>query len=255
MKPLPVKIAPSLIGGVADRGLAGLMTQVKDGIDEVKKRIAGAGKQTRHILYNGMMVFTPEANAFALDTLQTGAGTTNVNYVVKSGATYQIPVQVGADGVFLALGVRCIIRQLLSGAQKPVFPMTERFDQTVGSPTNWTTKFSLGTSMPATGQAPSINYRWNLQNGISNELYSDEFLPASAMMERSHATLVADDSVILTDGTWHRFRAPWRFDQAQRVSFLFRPVTDIVQAAVTGNPGSPVTVHVELAGEIIGGRK
>jgi hypothetical protein len=285
-RPLSVNISDGLVGRVSDRGVGSLYDQVKDGIDGIKERIAGSRLPATPVCYIGSYTFAPESATIDLDVAQAGGGTSLVNYIVRSGVTYQIPINVGGDGVFRAHAVRCVIRQRfyvgMNGIKAPtqmtMAPMVNAFNnQGSASLINWTTKFSLYPNQPAVQQSPSINYRWNLQDLVSGVMYSDELIPSRAIMNRTFMNMLYAEStsslldpVIITDGGFHQFCSPWEFEQAQQVVFMFRPLTDVVQydSSLAGN-ASPVsldyddrennirnqsvTVQVELLGERIGG--
>ncbi len=290
-RPLPVKIGESLTGRVSDRGIGDIYRQVQAGIAGVEQRVAGMDLPANEVCYIGSYQFAPEEASFQLDVLQTNTTTSPVNYILRSGVTYQIPVNVGGDGVFMAHKIRCVVRQRfyvgLTGVKAPaqmtMAPMVNTFNNqgTAGNAAlvNWTTKFSLYPNQPAVQQAPSINYRWNMQDQVSGVMYADELIPSRAMMNRTFMnTLYGDgsqltlDPVVIPDGGWHKFYSPWRFDQAQQIAFMFRPLTDVIQydSSLAGN-ASPVgldyddrengkrnqtvTVQVEIMGERIGGSK
>jgi hypothetical protein len=288
MKPIKVSAKKVLAGRVLDLGLSDIERQLVAARNGLKARIAGINTRADPGCYTGEMVFHPEAQSFPLDVLQDGT-TVLVNYIVKSGYTYNIPIRCCGDGVFKATSVRCVVFQRFYNAtpgimfvcQLPVVPNTWN----PAGPMAWTQKWSCYPYSRASpgawfGQTPSINYHWNLQDPISGSLYSDNMLPAEAMLPRHYVPAVARDQqgtklgpVHLIDGDWHEFETPWEFETGQSVNFMFRPITDIVQVDSSidqgpagqnvllyddrenGRRDMSVTVQVELQGERVGGRQ
>ena len=140
----------------------------------------------------------------------------------------------------------------------------------------FTTKFSCWPSQPMEGILPVINYRWNIQDPVTGFNYSDNLMPATALMNRTYFTSAANGGPMGTpspyDGDWHEFDAPWRFDKAYLLNIMFRPITDIVQYdssvnigpgglslityedRVSGQRDQSVYIQAEFQGERIGGR-
>jgi hypothetical protein len=124
-----------------------------------------------------------------------------------------------------------------------------------------------------------INYRWNIQDPVMGTMYSDNLIPATAVLNRhwvDRSTVTGPPLLaqsVIYDGDWHEFDAPWRFDKAYQMNVLWRPLTDIVQfdstiSGLTAAPNGPglayddrvsgqrnqaVTVQVEFQGERVGG--
>jgi hypothetical protein len=281
-RPLPTDVKVNLTGKVADVGLAKLRTQVLMGVDGIRKRMAGMSTKTDIRAHTGEMKFRPESQSFALDTLNDGS-TYLVNYVVRSGTTYTIPLRISGDAAFMAYGVRLIAWQrfvntaINAEAQMIVVP------NVIPPSVPWTTKFScyptVNTAVEVEKQplTPCLNYRWNIQDPITGSLYSDNLIPGAAMMQRrayTPSTFSFGQSDIpitisLTDGATHTFPCAFPFLAGQMVNFYFRPVTDIVQYDSSvdlsnlglnllpyddrqnGRRDQTVTVQVELYGEEI----
>jgi hypothetical protein len=295
VKPLPISIPVGISRPANVVGADSMLQSVVSGINGVKERISGLDLQTTPASFIGPTpgyTFQPETTAFSLDVNQSNVGTSLVNYIVRSGTTYSLPVIIGGNGVFLAHKFRINLWQRLyvNGttykciSQAPVAPMVNTFFP--AQLNYWTTKFSLfplqpeggnpSPGGPYWGQNPSINYRWNIQDPVTGFNYSDNLLPASALLQRNYLNTYSAGSgntpVVLCDGDWHEFDAPWRFDKAYQINVLFRPVTDIVQFdssvdispsglnlldyddRIGGLRNQAVTVQVEFQGERIGGR-
>ncbi len=284
--PLPIQPNTNIERPATTVGAASLLEDVKYGIAGLKDRLRGVETLPTPASYVGpspTFIFQPETTAFALDVAQANGTTALVNYIIRSGTTYQFPISIGGAGIFLAQRFRINLMQRLyvnvtgqqNVAQAPVMPMVNGFwpSQAV----YWTTKFSCFPVQPATNQSPSINYRWNISDPVRGEQYSDKMLPASALLNRRYVYISQGSQLataaVLFDGDWFEFDAPWRFDRAGTVQVDWRPVTDIVQfdssisgtTALPNGPGLPyddrvggirnqgVTVQVEFQGERIGG--
>jgi hypothetical protein len=270
-KPLRASIASGLQGRMMDLGVDGLVTRAQSLLNDLRTRVRGTGAKTVPCAYMGETVFRPESTTYALDTDQDGTSSNLVNYVVRSGRSYNIPVLIGGDGPFRALALHVSITQRLYQStdgivcQMNVMPIVNNF-QTVA----WTTKFSLYGTQPAVRQSPCINFYWNCQESSTQMMLSDHLLPMSALMPRTLFLRDYTDTVsvdVNPDGDIFRFDAPWRIKQGSFLNFIFRPVTDIVQYdSSMALPGGrvddrqngvrdqSVTVQVEVIGErLMGG--
>lgn len=293
-KQLPISIPVSIARPHTVVGADAMLLQAKQGIAGLKDRIAGIDLPETPAAYIGptpVFTFNPEPTSFLLDTAQNGSSSVAVNYIVKSGTTYMLPVIVGGNGIFLAHRFRIVIWQrfnvagttIRDVAQGAVAPIVNSFDGAV----YWTTKFSLYAAQPVNATSvlgavlrttPMINYRWNIQDPVMGTLYSDNLLPATTVLNRHWVdhklTLITGPGpAALYDGDWHEFDAPWRFDKAYQMNVMFRPLTDIVQfdSSISGTVAAPngpglayddrvsgvrnqaVTVQVEFQGERVGG--
>ncbi len=261
-RPIPISIARNLTNRVATDSADSLLAQARAGNAGIAQRIVGMDKRSTPCVYTGATTYYPESGSILVDVEQTGMTTAAVNYILHSGQDYSIPIIAGGDGVFLAHSVRMTMWQAYKNSayrqpvQLTVVPMTNDF---VAGSIDWTTKFSIIGVQPDEGSSPSINLRWNLQEGESGQFYSDNYLPLCALQNRSlmkmHTLEAVDDADVLSDGGEHEFDASYRFEKAQTMFFIFRPLTDIYQLATMSNGinSQPVTVQVELIGERIGG--
>lgn len=304
-KPLPVAVPIGIAQPQPVVGADAMLQQVQSGIKGVSDRINGLDLVTVPASFIGptpAYVFKPQLDSsFYLDVYQDGSPPPpnpastwqKVNYVVQSGTTYQLPIVIGGNGVFLAHRFRINLWQRFrvnsvygkNISQGVVSPMLNTFSKpgVITSPTiNWTTKFSLWPNQPAGSgttlatQSPSMNYRWNIQDPVTGYNYGDNLMPASAVLNRDFVDMPDYGesnmtSSVLFDGDWHEFDAPWRFDKAYQLNVMFRPITDIVQFdssvdigpaglallpyddRVSGIRDQSVYVQVEFQGERIGG--
>jgi hypothetical protein len=254
---LPVDIEKILSGRVSDIGDADLIKMAKDSLVGLRQRIKGADAVTEPAAYADQMVFHPEAQSFLLDTNQDSTGTNLVNYVVRSGVTYQIPIQIGGTGTFRAHAIKISFLQRLYVPTIPngfvmnqamLVPMPPMVSQFVPNGSVWwTTKFSLFPRQPgymsaglvqSTRQSPSVNFRWNIEQPRTGEKYCNGLLPMTAEGHRAYVdnpylvnpdTNIAHTPIILADGYTHRFRRAWEFDAPERVLVDVRLLTDIIQ--------------------------
>ena len=290
MKPLNIAVPAGIANPKQVVGAEAMLQQVQAGIKGVKDRISGLDLVTVPAAYIGPTppyIFQPQtSSSFNLDVFQNGTSYP-VNYIMQSGTTYQLPIIVGGNGVFLAHRFRINLWQRLNVngsaikfvSQAPIGPMVNGFYPQTG--VYWTTKFSCWPVQPKifpenVYSSPSINYRWNIQDPVTGYNYSDNLMPSSAILNRNFVGVpqggeVNTTSALLFDGDWHEFDAPWRFDQAYQLNVLFRPVVDIVQFdssvdigpaglnlldyddRISGQRNQAVTIQVEFQGERIGG--
>ena len=226
IKPLPISVPAGIAQPQPVVGADAMLAQVKSGLKGVGDRIKGLDLVTVPASFIGptpAYVFKPEAGSFDLDVFQWNEPVLRpvkkVNYVVRSGTTYQLPVIVGGNGVFLAHRFRINLWQRLyvnstsvkGAAQAVISPIVNSFlnNTTTGQyRVNWTTKFSCYPIQPAaasfamsdtasqsllTQQSPMMNYRWNIQDPVTGYNYADNLMPASAILNR--------DYVQMTDNT------------------------------------------------------
>lgn len=258
------------------------LAELVAGQDGLAQRIANIDVPSFDCVYPGSMVFGPESTSFLLDTDQDGSSSNLVNYVLRSGVTYRIPVQVGGDGVFRARGVRCTLWQrfyngdtlVKKAIQFQMSPLIQQF--TSSGQIYWTTKFSCMPVQPAnfygdTGltfmQAPAINFAWNLEDQQSGWQYSDQLIPMTGLMPRTFW----NEGAVLHDGDHHKFSSAWRIDTGRVLTFCLRPLTDVVQfdSSIAGTDpavglefddrengirNQSITAQVEIIGERVGGR-
>lgn len=275
IKPLPIAVPAGISQPQPVVGADAMLKQVQLGIKGVQDRIQGLDLVTVPAAFIGptpAYVFKPETSAFDLDVYQDGPGVLPdrpVNYIVKSGTTYQLPIIIGGNGVFLAHRFRINLWQRLyvditgfkGAAQAVISPIINSFlnnNSNANFHVNYTTKFSLYPLQPraasfnnvTTQQSPMLNYRWNIQDPVTGYNYADNLMPASAILNRDYVQIAnfsgniygEEDRLrtvpsLLFDGDWHEFDAPWRFDKAYQLNVLFRPITDIVQFDSSVNIG------------------
>lgn len=290
-KQLPVRIPVGIARPASVVGAEQMLQAAKDSARGIRDRIAGLNQKVvpaSVVGPNPAFVLNAESQSFALDVAQSNSTTSLVNYILRSGQTYQLPVIVGGNGVFLAKKFRIVVFQKINvnlagavnNADAVVAPMVNAFQifpaASIFRQINWTTKFSCFPVQPEYKQSPSINYRWNIQDQVTGYNYSDQLLPASAILNRDYVFIdgTSEDvptPALLDDGDWHEFDTPWVFEKAYLLNILFRPLTDIIQfdSSISGtNPvigltyddringlrNQAVSIQVEFQGERVGGR-
>lgn len=237
-------------------------------------------------------VFKPEAQVFAFDYLQNNSSSNNMQYVVRDAVTHEIPIIFPPPGAFSArflvvkIWQRVYDNVQLIAQNMPVLvgnQMLRIYDTTNYTAANqWgafqTPKFSVPTqlanaagSVYTAGMAFSrrINFFWNMIDPKSGNKLADYLVPDQVLMPQGMgATPVsATQAGAAThgDNTWpalsngrFRFRREWLFERDGQATFLFRPITPIMQPAAgsalasafteTGQVDMSVTVQIELHG-------
>lgn len=237
----------------------------------LEERLRGGLIKGEPVAYKGVHIFQPESAVQQIDYKQDGVSSAPVNFVVRDGQTYDIPIRITGPGVFGAKFIQVSIykrlfvpphlRNAISATNQPHeqwvnylsnIVMTGQFSE---EPSDiyqqplraFTTKFNLWPWQPA-AEVPNnpltladwnnsycaINFFWNLFDGRNNDYYSDEMI--------SHQFLTPKTSVdphrgFAQDGRLHEFEIPWMFERDANVIFQFRPITPILQfdSSIAGN--------------------
>ncbi len=287
-------IIPVVPGGNAP-GYGGWVRPLPDLVDQLEADVEGLQLRLRNptnpgvpAAYQGVKVFLPETGSFAVDALQTHAGTMLANFVVRDGTTYEIPVIFPGPGVFMARYLKVSIYQrlfvppfitggVIPGYNGPVYLPVRTNQQAfndialgAGS-IQWTTKFSLPPKQPqqATTKLPlgAINYFWNMIDTKSGRKLADDLMSHMMLLPRTFMPLINDETLTevasLPDGDLLELDAPWVFERDAQMTFQFRPITPMLQFDSTvsgatagygfedrenGVRNQSVTVSVELHG-------
>jgi hypothetical protein len=218
--------------------------------------------------YIGEKLFRPEEQSFDIIPSYVGdvgfAGTQPVNYVVRSGQQYSIPVVVDGPGVFAARYLKVSVSQRFyfppfnpaaipglpgNGMGGPIwFPLPPMdFYQTgvpdIGAPagpfTNniSTQKYSLlaNTTFPMLNGVTegNINQKANSSRVLGVNFFWNIVDQDS---QRRYSDALIPDSLLLrqgstspVDGNLLRFSTPWLFERAGVIDFNFFPITDVLQ--------------------------
>lgn len=202
----------------------------------------------------GERVFEPEDSSFTLDLLGRGddaATKQPVQYVVRDGIEFSVPVDTSSVGVFHARFLNVSFYQRWwSAAQNREFwfpiPIGRSFDHVsaAGDGTKvQTVKWSVMHSQtfqtwpnvlntthadaPASHQSDvcGINFFWNLLDQSGQRYYSNNLVPDVALRQQGYHG--QDNGGMLS------FRVPWTFDRQGQLDFVFRLVNPILQLAPT----------------------
>lgn len=233
--------------------------------------------------YAAKRVFTPESSTVLVDLSQDpGDPLVPMNYIVRDGATYDIPILMPGPGVFVAKHIvlamylkyfsdtaNTYVQKNITGNQT-YLASSIFFGNNAGL---YTTKFSA--QGPA-GNQPfgritlsggnvvkklpyvAINYFWNLLDSKSGVKLSDELMSQNVLLPRSRPygqsffgpkPQVLDGSIFngYADGGFFEFDVPFVFERDGQANFLFRPITPFLQEADTLHP-QEVIVQVEMHG-------
>lgn len=198
----------------------------------LKQRLAAGDIEGEPTAYHGVRVFEPETSSFNLSYMAfNGVQTSPVNYVVRDGQTYDIPILTPGPGVFVATGVTVSIYRRLYDP-KAAEPMQQNYSSSwasfytsasivAGEPPTFTTKFSLPYEQYAFNVAPlEMSFFWNLLDARTGNLYSDYPLNHLALRPRQDHTL---------DGGLFKFDTPWVFPYGTGAVFKFQPINPVVQ--------------------------
>ena len=255
------------------------LRQVYQEVEGLKLRVGTQYKGGVPACYIGEKLFFPEEQSFQIPTDYNAEGPLEpVNYVVRSGQSYSIPLVIDAPGVFAARYLKVTVSQRYnfptSGANVPGagqggviwFPLPPKDFMNVGSgPFQlWpfsdacrfsTQKYSLMTeaTFPSlvgviSGEGIGVNNvkSSSLTVGIDffwNIIDQDSQRRYSEELISSVA-LLRQGSMSPVDGNLLKFNTPWLFERAGIVDFQFFPITDVLQL----DPTSTIFPIVSTAG-------
>lgn len=247
------------------RSLEENLAQLHAEVEGLKERLSIGASTGVPAAYAAQRTFTPEPSAVLVNISQTSEpppALVAMNYIVRDGITYDIPVVLPGPGVFVAKYL------VLAIYLKYFNPQLGRYQETnvAGNQpyfinTNlqglFTTKFSNwnpsgGSRNPlidTTTPYPALNYFWNLLDSKSGVKLADELMSQHVLLQRSRQANAQRFFLneAFADGGYFEFDVPFVFERDGQANFLFRPITPFLQTADTQNPQS-VTVQVELHG-------
>lgn len=253
MKPKTVvKLAP----GTGSRW-TGWQKRIGDLLDQLAADVEGLGLRLKNparpgipACYRAERVFRPERSAISLDTAQTGAGTSLVNYVVRDGQTYDIPCKFPGDGVFVMKMIKVAVTQRVyvtpdNTAIYLASPMvTQGWADRVSlgvNATTWTTKFSIFPAQPryfTTSETSvealygAVNYFWNIRDDRTGRFLGSDYMPCTDLLPGTVAgssSANTADRLPLPDGGLYEVDSPWLFERDGQATFRWRPVTPVFQ--------------------------
>lgn len=204
----------------------------------LKARLDAGDVEGEPATYQGVRVFTPENTSFLLDVNQDGGSVmAPVNYILRDGQAYDIPVLTPGPGVFVATGLTVAVFQrrydpaLPEAAEVNYNSYWTLFRRGV----NYTCKFSLWPTQPSlvdSGAPPSaaLNFFWNLSDARTGDLYSDQPLNHLALRPRQSVPELGHYSRSpYLDGGMFKFDTPWVFPYGTGAVFKFQPINPVLQ--------------------------
>lgn len=264
-----------------------LWTQARAEIHALKARIEGELAQVQAVpaVYQGVRVFHPDVGSTETVTDPTTGDPVEVNYVVRDGQTYEIPVRFPGPGVFVARSLEVNVYQrfvtsagddyrLLARTFNTVLAQTDQrdsdlrtfrysilqaYDGTPGNPETWPNA-NGGLSDAHEDPVPAVQFWWNIIDGKSGRQFADELVPAQALMpmtcshygveEGGEQEIIQGLRGLPIDGGRFYFDTAWLIERDGQFRFLWRPTTAMLQLASTPlSQKQDVFVQVELHGE------
>lgn len=203
----------------------------------VRRRITQDALPTTPAVVLGERIFTPSTQD---ETVDVGYDTSSyaVNYIVRSGQTYDIEVPYNAPGIFVARAITVTVQ-----ARRPEAPgvswyrMSYAGAQRRGAASVGNSTLKISDTVTTTFPNRAVSFFWNLQDPRSGRQYADDLVPDLHL-------LPGTPSIQVSDGGTLAFHAPWVMERDSQLTFKFRPITDIVQRAVSAG-GQPYTTDQE----------
>lgn len=204
----------------------------------LKARLDGGDIEGEPAAYQGVRVFEPESTSFLLDVDQNGASSAPVNYVMRDGQVYDIPILTPGPGVFVGTGLTVAIfqRRYVPALPEAVEVNYNSYWSLFPRGVNYTCKFSLWPTQPAViddnfrNLGPSVNFFWNLLDARTGDLYADQPLNHLALRPRQSVPELNHYSRSpYLDGGMFKFDTPWVFPYGTNLIFKFQPITPVVQ--------------------------
>lgn len=226
----------------------------------LQERLKGGGLAGEPSAYQGSMLFEPESQTYTVVQPQNQGSTWTVNYVVRDGQTYDIPIMFPGPGIFVARRMEVSILQRLRNIARPeadllvarslstLLAAMARDNASPGfEPSTldgllrqfrysllWDWWTEAQGSPQREDPVPAINYFWNLwdsksQRYLASELMSHlALMPISARTTRTVSTGRAFE-MLPADGGAFDFEAPLVVERDGQISFKFRPITAVYQ--------------------------
>lgn len=247
-----------------------VVDQVAADIKGLQLRLSSPTRPGIPTCYRGEKLFVPEDASFLLDTAQDGVTSNLVNYVLRDGVPFSIPVKMTGDGVFVPDSLKVHFKQRLwvpSGGA-PVWMnggMSSQLTYTGATRWEWTTKFSLFPSQPASRDASTfwmikaqpcaVNYFWNVVDTRNNRKLADDWVSSVMLLPGSPMAgfgSLAPTLYSMVDGDFFRFDCPWLFERDSQVEVRIWPINPVVQFD-SSISGTDVVIGPDLAGALPAG--
>jgi hypothetical protein len=192
----------------------------------------------------GERVFLPQPTSFAFDYLQDGVSSVDAQYVVQDGITYEIPIVFPPPGVFRARYFKVNIYQRVftpSDANRPEtvfqFPVAYGDYFSAFATQQVQTRKYLFPNNAAGEQLISrrMSFLWNIIDTKSGMQFADEMLPDLMLLPQPPTQGGEPGGYENPGATGGRFEftTPWLFERDAQLTFLFRPITPVLQPTVT----------------------
>lgn len=198
--------------------------------------------------FMGTRLFEPESFSFTLDTDQDNTSDNAVNYVVRDGQQYNIEIPMSGPGVFVAEYFQVAVWQRFfvpDANQAFWYPVSTLIPyHATANRRPWTTLFSVYPQQPQTTSVNiansfdqayrQLNYFWNLLDPRSGRRLSDNLMSHLMLLPRLTPMITLDGfgsqaPATARDGGLFQFRTPWLFERDSQLTFVFRPITPILQ--------------------------
>lgn len=195
--------------------------------EEILARVRAVQRRVRqdalkHIpgIVKGERLFEPSTAVESVDVAYNTAPY-NVNYILRSGQTYDIEVPYNNPGIFVVRGLAVTLKVRIvetNGVswQTVTYPgLTLPNATSIGATTQkiWDTNTNYLYNR-------SVGFFWNLEDPRSGRKYADDLVPDLHL---------AQGSRLFADGGNLTLHAPLVLERDGQLTFKFRPVTDLVQ--------------------------
>lgn len=210
--------------------------------------------------YKRDFVFVPETQevqipAFiqtsGLSPYTVAVGDVPANFVVRSGQSYMIDLQIPGDGIFVAKYLSISLYQRVFdpvngpqriGMQNKILTMHGGLDTTL---LTQACKFCISqgdsTQIAANdlGAGPnqrSLEYFWNMIDRSSGRKFSDALLSCNFLLPSTHFSNFnegVEQGGPPKDGDIFDLGKPWIFERDSQIEIEFRPITDVFQLAAS----------------------
>jgi hypothetical protein len=249
-------------GGGWTQPLEDVWTQLRAEVAGLQARLQGRGMPGEASSYQGTRVFEPETATYTVTRPRDTGSTWTVNYVVRDGQTYEIPIIFPGPGVFVARRLDVSVFQRFRNTTRPapdelisrsLSTMLAAMGRGISPGQDAQTldgllrqfRYSLpwqwwkpqGGGIVSEDFVPSINYFWNLSDSKSQRYLASDLMSHLALLPMSCTS--AGESIRLSDqannllspsdGGSFEFQAPWVIERDGQATFHFRPITAMYQ--------------------------
>lgn len=237
----------------------GWLPTLKAQVETLRKQIDGVELRLDRRLTKGEpaatvgeRVFLPQPASFSFDYLQNGISSVQAQYVVQDAVTYEIPIVFPPPGVFRARYFKVNIYQRVftpSGPFQCPVAYGDYFSSFDANLSEQTKKYLFpytGGGNPIQRQLVSrrMSFLWNIIDTKSGQQFADELLPDLLLLPQSPTVgtpigtpgvpgRVLPVNLLGATGGALEFTTPWLFERDAQLTFLFRPITPVLQPTAT----------------------